>query len=301
MDLINQFGLVYNLPSRRSEIDYNKSISPEVIREVISLFYQLPGHRKTSRWFLEVSRNFMSLHPDFNAYRRLFLDNHNYTPLSIFEEFLLLPPTQPVVFLDFLETAFKSNRAERDNNLIESINSVLEINECAYRLTKFVKHKVLAESYPKVHLVPDSAIESYSIKPLRELFSDPDFAGPEKYFHNTLERYKLGDYPGCVTSCAAAIEGSVKVIAEKRKINITGQRVGKLSESFISESNSLPNKLRAVVGYFSERRQNIGDAHGDLQPAKTTDAEIHFLSHLLLLSLYTWPLNYIVRNSANQA
>ena len=276
MDLINQFGLIYNPPSRRDDIDYNKSISLEAIREVISLFDQLPRHRKTSRWFHEVSRNFMSLHPEFNTYGKSIMDNHGYTPLPIFEEFLLLPSTQPVVFLDFLETAFKSTRAERDNCLIESINSVLERNECAYRLTKFVKHKVLAACYPKVHLVPDCTIESYSIKPLRELFSDPDFAGPEKSFHNALERYKLRDYSGCVTSCAAAIEGSVKVIAEKRKLNIKGQGVGKLSESFISESKSLPNKLKAVVGYFSERRKNIGDAHGDVRPAKTTDAEIQF-------------------------
>lgn len=279
MDLINRSALIYNSPSRRSDIDYNKSISPEAIKGVISLFRQLPNRGATLIWFHGVSQDFVNLYPDFNTYREWMLANYSDTPLLVFEKFLLNPSTEPVAFLDFLETVFKNNAAEIDNDLIESVNSVLEKSECAYRLTKFVKHKVLAQNYPKVYLAPNSAIDSYSIEPLRELFSNPDFVGPEKSFHKALERYKLEDYSGCVTSCTAAIESSIKVIAKKKNLKIKGKGVGTLLQSLISESR-LPSRLSTVAGYFSERRQSIGDAHGNPDLAETTDAEIQFFISL---------------------
>ena len=275
MNLISKFGLICNCPSRRSDVDYNKSTSPEAIKGVISLFRQLRDSRATARWIFNVSGDYLSLRPDFKYYRDLILGNYRYDPLSIFQKYLLEPSTEPVAFLDFLETAFKNDAAERDNDFIESINIVLEQNECAYRLTKFVRHKDLAKNYPKVYLASNTTIESYSIKPLRDLFSNPDFVEPEKSFNKVFERYKLEDYSGCVTACATAIEETIKVIADKKNLRISGTGVGGKLKSIISQS-TLPTKLNAAAGYFAERRMNIGDAHSKGTPGKTTDAEIRF-------------------------
>ena len=275
MNLISKFGLIYDCPSRRSDVDYNKSTSPEAIKGVISLFRQLRDSRATAGWIFNASGDYLSLRPDFKYYRDLILGNYRYDPLSIFQKYLLEPSTEPVAFLDFLETAFKNDAAERDNDFIESINIVLEQNECAYRLTKFVRHKDLAKNYPKVYLASNTTIESYSIKPLRDLFSNPDFVEPRKLFDKIFERYKLEDYSGCVTACATAIEETIKVIAERKNWRIRGNGVGGKLKSFISQS-TLPNKLVTVAEYFAERRQNIGDVHSNGAPDETTDAEIRF-------------------------
>ena len=283
MKLSERISAIFNSPSRRKDIDYTKSITHEARTSVFLLLGQLHGH-DVHTWFYKVGCDFVHLHQDLiHFWNPNLVIPHN--PLLVFEEYLRQPSTKSVAFLDFLECTFRNENAAQDNELIRSINRVLEDKSCPYRLTEFVKiakshgssitwHEVTA--CPMVYLAQESVVEVHAIAPVLALFADPDFAGADKSFRDALKRHKDGDYSGCVTSCAAAIESSIKVIAKKKRWRIKGKGVGGYTRSILVKSK-LPKKLQSVAEFVAERRKNVGDAHGEEDVTEATEAEAQFL------------------------
>ena len=89
-------------------------------------------------------------------------------------------------------------------------------------------------------------------------------------------RHKGGDYSGCGTSCATAVEGSIEVISKKNGWNFKPGGVGKSTREFLSQSE-LPNKLKVIAGFIAERRGNMGDAHAQSHNIDATEADARFL------------------------
>ncbi len=147
------------------------------------------------------------------------------------------------------------------------------------RLSEFKNHREPQRSYPQVFLMAFPMNDLHSSKPLEDVFSDPDFAYIKKSWIKAIKRYQSGDFSGCVTSCASAIEGTVKAIAQKKNLKLKGNGVGKIVKSLI-ENTDLPQSLSKIASYYADRRQHIGDAHSNPDLPKVKDAEIQFIVSL---------------------
>ena len=287
MSILPRIFSIFNSPSRRKDVDYTKAISPEAKTAVFVFFDQLHNQEDVGQWLSKVIEDFVQLRLDFLPYWNSFRGEWGANPLHYLEKYLQHPSTESVAFLDFLELAFKNEWAPTDNDLIQAINCVLKNRGCPYKLTDFVfsttSNKLeelyvakTVTTYPMVYLAQDSAVETHAITPVLELFSDTAFAAQDEFFRRALERHKEGDYSGCITLCATAVEGSIKVVAKKLNWHLHGTGVGSLAKSFIQKAG-LPNKLHEIAALLAERRQNAGDAHGQEQMAEATEAEARFL------------------------
>lgn len=282
-----QMRAVFNSPSRRQDADYARKIPPKAIRGLFLLLYQLRATMPIDRWLDQVADDFMHLHHDFVT-TLAHCRHEGRSSLEAFERYLDPKLVETEEFLDFLECAFKNHSARKDNEVIRAINVVLDAHECPYRLTEFVfrgapgPHIVVNPeivSYPKVYLAQQDTVETQAIRPAFSLLADPDFAGPNEDFRRALQRQKDGDFSGCVTLCAATIEGVIKVVAKKRRWKLDTSGVGNLTKAFLRKSK-LPDRLHLVARFIAERRSNSGDAHGHEHLTAATAEEARFLVSL---------------------
>ena len=284
MSIFERISSIFDSPSRRYGVDYTQTISSEEITGVLLVFRRLCDQENIDIWLNEVGEDFMHLHHDFIPYWNAHLTDPESHPLNTFSEYLQSRKTDSVAFLDFLEVAFKNNEAPLDNDIILAINRELEDKDCPYRLTEFAlvhqRHEhfvsITAERRPIVYLAHDSATAVYAIMPALALFHNSAFAAPAEAFQDALARQRKGDYRGSITSCAAAVESAIKIVAKRRLWSLRGTGVGSLAKSFIRAAR-LPSKLHEVAAVLAERRQNAGDAHGQEQVPDVREAEARFL------------------------
>lgn len=276
---------IFKSPSHRRDLDYNKPITIQAKRGVLLLLNQWRNSINLGTWLFSVREDFVLLHQDFIHYCQpvdLFtLPIHN--PLSDFDNYFARSSSKSVEFLDFLECAFKNEAGPKDNDLIRSINLVLERYECPYRLSEFVRSERKVGSmiqyefkaYPYIYIAQEPVVDDYALKPVLKLFAAPEFDKPNKTFSKALIRHKDGDYPGCITCCATAVEESIGVISRKKGWKVKPGGVGKSTQSFLRQSMLSP-KLKTIADFIAERRYNLSDAkangHGD-----ATDADARFL------------------------
>ena len=283
MGIFSEISSILDSPSQRDGVDHAQKVSHQAVTGVFLVFRRLSKSRNIDLWLKKVGEDFLHLHHEFVSYWDNSLTDSNLSPLSVFEEYLQAPQTKSIAFLDFLECAFKNGAAPLDNDIILAINHVLADEGCPYRLSEFVLEgrnnflaSITATRRPFVYLTHDSAVQIHAIAPALALFHNEDLAAPADAFQNSLERHGRGDYQGCITSCTAAVEGAIKVVAERRDWSLRGSGVGSLGKSFIRNAG-LPDKLSQVTGLLAERRQNAGDAHGHEQVHDVREAEARFL------------------------
>lgn len=285
MSLFERISAIYRSPSHRRDLDYTKLITPEAKRGVFLLLNQTPySPGFVNQWLREVEKDFVLLYQDFIPYCR---DDHSYyghDAIAVFWEYFEKSSTKSVAFLDFLECAFMNQASPKKNDLIRSINLVLENNGCPYRLSEFVwpertvdgtVQSTRVKTYPYIYLAQEPIVDDYALKPVLRLFADPEFDKPNKSFSNALKRHKDGDYSGCITSCATAVEESIGVISTRKGWNIGYGGVGKSVQSFLRQSK-FPPKLKILGDFIAERRNNVGDAHGSDHDG-ATEADARFL------------------------
>lgn len=282
---------VFDAPSKRRDGDYLKEISQEAKFAVLLLYKNyLDGdtggsglsfdHDSLDYWMQEVIREMTHLHHSLVG-----LDW--YEGLGGFFRFLLNAST--VAFLDFLEVSLRNWRApNRDNDFVNSVNLAFDMHGSPYQLTPYIFEKQkfqnssrqidVAVGFPRVYLKQDTAVQKHAIKPSLEIFRDPAYRTPAEDFRTALDRQKNGDYDGCVTSCAAAVEGTIKVVAAKNRWKVKGAGLDTLAQSFISKS-SLPSTIRTSFRPLSDWRNTKSDAHGHASKEETTEALArHFLA-----------------------
>ena len=201
-------------------------------------------------WIGEIIRDLGHLHHSFAG-------QCGRVDLDAIREFLNAKPS-PEAFLDFLEVSLQNPRAPNDDNdFVDAINLALEHHGSPYLLTRYVSREVHREgmygggytivfdAYPRAYLKHDTTIQKEAIEPALEFFSDPAFKSPSEDFQKALSRHRSGDYDGCVTACAAAVEGTIKVVAKKNRWKVRGHGLDTLAQSFIAKS-SLPDSHRTL-------------------------------------------------------
>ena len=285
---------VFDAPSKRRDVDYSKEISQEAKIAVVLLYkIYLEGDTGESGlsfnydsqvyWMKEVIREMGHLHHSVVGleYRE---SNEGVKGLV---EFLLDAPT--VAFLDFLEVSLRNRRApNQDNDFVNAVNHVFDMHDSPYLLTPYIFGKRTfknsshendaAVEFPRVYLKQDTAVQKHALEPTLEIFLDPSYRTPAEDFRTALDRQKNGDYDGCVTSCAAAVEGTIKVVAAKNRWKVKGAGLDKLAQSFLSKS-SLPSTIRTSFRPLSDWRNTKSDAHGHANKEETTEELArHFLA-----------------------
>ncbi len=284
MNFVEQLKRMFNSPSRRKDIDYTKAITPEAMEGVFIVLEKLIPPWKLQEWFYEVGKLFPLIDDHFRAYWDYRFQFQKEYSFGIFKDYLRSSNTESIVFLDFLETAFKNEDAVRENELIQSINLVLKEKYCPYKLSEFAESTIPGDPYnhleiiyPMVYLEQEPVIETHAIEPVLNLFRDSDFAGPNKLFREALERHRDGNYSGCVTSCSSTLEGAIKVIDKKKGWkSVRGRGVGDLTKSFLKKYN-LPENLYPMVKFIAEQRNKHGDAHGQENAPDVTESDARFL------------------------
>ena len=273
---------LFDVPSRRSDKDYSSAIAPECIFGVCLLYRDfLETHQDwPESWMPEVQRAMAHTHFALADTRQ------GRVGLHAIAKYLGQKGTPNTAFLDFLEISFRDQRAPNVNNdFVDAVNVVLEQYESPYMLTRYVcktvfeagqrgpgYRRVVIDAYPRAYLKQNTIVQKRAIEPALEIFSDPAYKVPAEDFRTALDRHRLGDYDGCVTACAAAVEGTIKVTAKKnawRKVK--GDGLGKLAQSFISRS-SLSDSFHATFSPLAVYRIRGGDAHGHAEKDEPTEA-----------------------------
>ena len=267
---------LFDSPSRRSGIDYSKEISIQAKAAVLLLYRDYIADEGPSErievWIGRVIRDLGHLHHSFAGH-------FGRADLGAIGEFLNEEPS-PEAFLDFLEVSLRDPRAPNDDNdFVDAINVALEHHDSPYLLTQYVRRKVpdgqwfriVFDAFPRAYLRHDTIIQREGIKPTLEFFADTAFKSPSENFQKALSRHRSGDYDGCVTACAAAVEGTIKVVAAKNWWKVKGNSLETLAQSFIAKS-SLPATLRTLFRPLADWRNVSADAHGYASKDVTTEA-----------------------------
>ena len=287
MSIYERIKGVFDAPSRRRDKDYSKEIPHQAVLGVVLLFRDhldpdMSGYMAhyQDAWMRDVVRDLGHLHHFFAG------ANPNEGFQAILR--LLDKSSTTTVFLDFLEVSLRHQYAPNsDNDFVDAVNRVLEEYSSPYLLSRYARrvsverdeydaerHCIHFDAVPRAYLRHESAIQQQAIEPTLEIFSDPAYAIPAEDFRTALERQRNGDYDGCVTSCAAAVEGAIKVAAEKNRRwsrRVRGSGLDKLAQSFISES-SLPDTMRTSFRPLSNWRNTNADAHGHDSKDETTES-----------------------------
>ena len=272
MTILESIKTLFDVASKRRDIDYSKEISDAAKFGVLLLFRDLntDGHYYGDtgpdvQWMDEVVREMGHIHHSFAG-----AINHADSFVAITE--FLNRERSTVVFLDFLEVSLRHWRApNRDNEFVDAINKVLDIHDSPYSLTRFSYQTRVQEfnglevedivACPRPYLRQHSTIQDSAIEPALDLFSDPAYMTPADDFRKALSKHRTGDYDGCITSCASAVEGTIKVIAERNRWKINGHGLSSVAQSFISKS-SLPDATKRSFSLLSEWRNTTSDSHG---------------------------------------
>ena len=267
-NLHDRINRVFNVPSRRSGLDYSKKIDPKVVMGALLVFRdhvdpQGTGYAKGYHhvWMRQAIRDLGHLYHSFaNANRDGGIDT--------FVQFLKFESSTGA-FLDLLETSLRYAPPD-DNEFVEALNRVFEEYDSPYLLTKYVVRKIPyrgayrieVDAYPRAYLKHDSAVQKHGIEPALEILSDPAYEAPAKDFRTALERQRMGDYDGCVTACCSAVEGTIKVSAKKLgQIRLKGNSLDSLAQSFITKT-SLPDMFQGSFRDLANWRNTQADAHG---------------------------------------
>ena len=283
MSIFSQINSIFDLPSRRSDIDYTRKVSWQVVTGIFLLLRRMGKSMHIDTWLNEVGEDFMDADHDFIPYWGHYLSDSGSSPLNVFIEYFKSRQPKSIAFLDFLVLAFRNKEAPLDNDIILAINRVLKEQECPYRLSEFmlkddgtvpVSDTIIHR--PFVYLVHDSAAQIHAIAPALALFHSEDLVAPANAFLKALKRHGDADYEGCITSCSAAVESAIKVVAVRREWPIKGNGIGVLTKKFVKAAE-FPDKYSQVASILAERRQNAGDAHGHEGICKATEAETRFL------------------------
>ena len=270
---------IFDAPSRRRDADYSKEVSSEAIFAVLLLYrdHLQSDYQGQSYWMPEVVGEMAHLHHALaNADRGRGLD--------VVSGFLLHEQTPASAFLDFLEISLRHWRApNNDNDFVNAVNRVLEEYDSPYVLSRFVRrdrvetgkygnkeHYVHFDAYPRAYLRQDDTIQKEAIEPALQIFSDPAYESPAKDFRTALDRHRIGDYDGCVTASAAAVEGTIKVVAKKNKWKAKGNGLDTVAQSFISKS-SLPDTVHTSFRPLADWRNTKADAHGHAGKENTSE------------------------------
>ena len=289
MSMYDWIKTVFDAPSRRRNVDYSKEVGNSGVFAVLPLYrdYLEGAGQAQFNWMPKVLSEMAHLHHELAALDR----NLGFEVIS---KFLLDARTPTSAFLDFLEISLRNRWGPIGNNdFVDAVNRVLEEYDSPYLLTRHAvrvtidtsrygveAHHVHYDALPQAYLKQDTIAQREAIEPALDIFADPAYASPAGDFRKALSRYRSGDYDGCVTSCAAAVEGTIKVAAARLKWkSVKGDGLGRLAQSFVSKS-SMSDALETLFRPLAVYRSTNADAHGQVDRHQTSqELARYFIAH----------------------
>ena len=288
MRISDRIKSILQSPSQRGDIDYTKTITQETIQRILYLLSEFPSTHGVNvdihTWFDAVGRDFIYLHHDFARYyspqQPFPYEFDPVNPLNYFNRYFQSPSTKPSAFLDFLEISFRNNSSPQENDLIKSLNLILENSDCPYRLSEYIWSEIKGEgvvswrevkTYPFIYLAQEPIVDKYSIKPALKLFADPDYIEVNKSFSKALKRYKAGDDSGAATLCQTTLEEAILVISRKNGKPLKSKGLGKIVKEFIRKGKYQDPKWKNIIDFIAERRNNTGDSHAKTDEDPTNE------------------------------
>ena len=303
MSLKEQMTRIFGTPSYRRDADYSKEIPQDAIFGTFLFYRDFVEQNYSSDWIFDVLRQLTHAHLSIRK-SATSVNPPADNPLAVIFTHLTHDQTPSSYFLDFLELSLGPDHYVQNlgNDFVDGLNIVLGQRGSPYLLTPYTYEQeesnegsfqglataTETSTYPKAYLKQSQVSQRYTIEPALELLNNKIFKVPNQDFRKALDKQRNGDFDGVLTSCVAALEGTIKASANTRAVKIKGNGLGGIFKSFASNTRTVPNQLKTVVDFLSERRSNVGDAHGHASKDPISEHEAAFFISLTaaLLSFF---------------
>ena len=286
---------IFGIPSYRRDADYSKEVPKDAILGTFLVYRDFVERHYSSDWMYDVLRQLTHAHLTIRK-SATSVNSSEVDPLAVIFTHLTHNQTPSSYFLDFLELSLGPDHYVRnlDNDFVDGINVVLEQRHSPYLLTLYTYEReefdegsfqpftsaTTISAYPKAYLRQSEVSQQHTIEPALELLNGKLYKVPNQDFRKALDKQRNGDFDGVLTSCVAALEGTIKSSAQSRGMKVKGNGLGGVFQSFASKTRTVPDQFKTVVDFLNERRSNVGDAHGHATKDSISEHEAAFFISL---------------------
>ena len=146
--------------------------------------------------------------------------------------------------------------------LINNINTFLEVDDLPYYLTGFTVADDRIEAYPQIIRRDSEVLHETAIEPTLTLLSRPVFTSANEEFLDALKDFRDGDYRDCVVKCGSSLESVMKVICDRKGWPYQQtDAAAKLLDRILSKTTLDPFFEQPIM-LIATIRNRLGKAHG---------------------------------------
>ena len=177
-------------------------------------------------------------------------------------------------FLDFIEIIFKYNSIiEIDwKELVENINTFLQVDNLPYFLTGFVssreyihaggRREMVVEAYPQIIRRESTVLHNTAIEPTIKLLENPMFGSANSEFLEALGHYRNGEYPDCISKCGSSFESVMKIICDRNEWTYRQTDTARILLENILDKSGLDGFFKEPLMLVGTIRNRLSSAHG---------------------------------------
>ncbi len=182
-------------------------------------------------------------------------------------------------FLDFLEDIFSIECFFHvnlgDTQVVDELNTLLQIDNLPYYVTHFVKESVQETSgrfaghpviytraYPKVIMKESEVLHENAIAPALILLQRPHFMNANAEYLAALEDYRKGDIGDCLVKCASSFESVLKVICDRKGWAYNQNDTASTLIKKVLAQTSLGAYFEPLLIVVATLRNKLSSAHG---------------------------------------
>ena len=173
-------------------------------------------------------------------------------------------------FLEFIELSFQTNSIFYAANsmsyeqissgqVIDNINTFLEVDDIPYYLTKYAHRNGSIIAFPQMIRRDSEVIHNTAIEPTLALLRHSGFETANQEFLEALNHYRNGEYGDSVLKCQNSFESVMKIICEQK--GWTYKRHDTLLTELVEKSN-LPRFFKHPLALIGTIRTELGKSHG---------------------------------------
>lgn len=176
-------------------------------------------------------------------------------------------------FLDFIELIFQSdsiwqaldprtgNRVKVDE-LIDNINSFLEVDDLPYYLTGFTATHSRIEAYPQIIRRDSAVLHETAIEPVLAFLSQPGFTSANEEFLDALSDFRGGDYRDCIVKCGSSLESVMKIVCDRKGWPYNQTDTSSVLLKTVLQHSSLDSYFEQPIMLIATIRNRQSKAHG---------------------------------------
>lgn len=188
-------------------------------------------------------------------------------------------------FLDFIELSFQANsihdafdRMSGDrvhvSELVNHVNTFLEIDGLPYYLTGFTIRDSQIGTYPRIIPRDNELSHQEMIKPTLELLTQPIFGTANEEFLDALKDFRNADYRDCVVKCGSSLESVMKIICDENGWPYQQTDTAKTLLENIFPRTRLDSYFQQPIMLVATVRNRSSTAHGAGTQQKTVSRHV---------------------------